>query len=340
MISLKPFFQASYLETQSNFLFWNSGQIIGSMKFSILIFFTSFLFFSCATEMQIPSISDSNRIEKDLYRITKTDKSRNYQNIETLNFVAGYIYDELSLSCDTVYFQKYIVNGTAYKNVIGIIGKDKKERVVVGAHYDVAGNQEGADDNASGVAGLLELSRLLSKENLDYMVELVAYTLEEPPFFRTEHMGSHIHAKSLIESSENVKGMICLEMIGYFSEAKNSQDYPIGLLKLFYGNKGDFITVVQKFGNGSFGRKVNRKMKSHKLIRTKSFRAPVKLPGIDFSDHLNYWKFGYRAVMITNTAFYRNKHYHEPTDKMETLDLEKMGLVIDQVFLTLKEIDK
>ncbi len=184
----------------------------------------------------------------------------------------------------------------------------------------------------------MELARLISKDSVKHQIDFVAYTLEEPPFFRTEKMGSHVHAKSLFENGETIKGMICLEMIGFFSDSKDSQKYPIGFLKLFYGNKGAFITVVQKFGNGKFGRQVKRKMKKQGLIKTKSFKAPARLPGIESSDHLNYWKYGYSAVMIANTAFYRNKNYHQPTDKMETLDLNRMSLVIDELFLTIKSL--
>ena len=299
-----------------------------------LIVFTN----SCIARKNNQSYSDTTRIKNDLNIITKTSKPRNYINVETLDFVANYIYQELSKNCDTVYYQRYSVNGLEYKNVIGIIGIEKNDKLVVGAHYDVCGDQEGADDNASGVVGLLELSRLISKDDLDYQVELVAYTLEEPPFFRTDNMGSHIHAKSLKDNNIQIKGMVCLEMIGYFNDDKNSQDYPIGFLKLFFGSKGDFITIVQKFGNGRFGRQIKRRMKKQNLIKTKSFKAPAKLPGIDFSDHLNYWRYGYGAVMITNTAFYRNKNYREQTDKMGTLDLKRMGLVIDEVFLTLKKL--
>lgn len=306
----------------------------------ILIVFLVLSHTSCARKISVTHnvLTDTVRIENDLKVITKTAKSRNYKNIETLNFVADYIYNELSKNCDTVYFQTYNVDGVEYKNVIGSIGIDKPERIIVGAHYDVAGNQEGADDNASGVTGVLELSRLLSKESLKYQIDFVAYSLEELPFFRTKYMGSNVHAKMLFEKQQKVKGMICLEMIGYYNDEPKSQSYPIGLLKLFYGDKGDYITVVQKFGNGKFGRQVKKLMKNQKLIKTKSFSAPAKLPGIDFSDHQNYWKYGYSAVMITNTAFYRNENYHKPTDTMETLDLKRMALVIDQVFLTIKEL--
>lgn len=307
-------------------------------KLFVILLITGFAICNCLAANKPERQSDTARIENDLRIITKTEKSRNYRNIETLNFIAQYIFDEFSKNCDTVYYQTYLVNGAEYKNVIGSIGLDKKDKIVVGAHYDVAGDQEGADDNASGVAGLLELSRLLSKDTLEHRIDLVAYTLEEPPFFRTENMGSHIHAKSLYENGEKIRGMICLEMIGYFSDNKKSQNYPAGFLRLFYGNKGDFITVVQKFGNGKFGRQIKRKMKKQRLIKTKAFKSPAKLAGIDLSDHLNYWKYDYSAVMITDTAFYRNKNYHKATDKMETLDLHRLSLVINEIYLSVKQL--
>lgn len=293
---------------------------------------------SCWADRESIRYSDIVRIERDIRIITKTKESRNYQNIETLNFVAEYVFKELEKTCDTVYYQTYMVNGIEYKNVIGTIGLKKQERIVIGAHYDVAGDQEGADDNASGIAGLLELARLISGDTLRNRIDFVAYSLEEPPYFRTEQMGSFIHAKSLYDKKEPIRGMICLEMIGYFNENKNSQDYPVGFLKLFYGNRGDYITVVQKFGNGKFGRQINRKMKNSGIIKTKAFKSFKSLPGVDFSDHMNYWKFDYNAVMITNTAFYRNKNYHQVTDKIETLDLIKMSSVIDEVYVTLKQL--
>ncbi|UKN02067.1 M28 family peptidase [Paracrocinitomix mangrovi] len=280
--------------------------------------------------------SDTLLIAQHLRTITKTEQARNALNVEALNKVAEYIHSNFKQQCDTVFYQEYEVEGEVYKNVIGRMGPEDAPKIVVGAHYDVCGDQEGADDNATGVVGLLELSRMLNKDSLDVQIEFVAYTLEEPPFFRSQYMGSYVHAKSIYDYEEPTIGMVCLEMIGYFSDEKKSQRYPIGLLKMFYGGKGDYITVVQKFGNGKFGRKFNKDMKKQKLLPTKSFKGPAGLQGIDFSDHLNYWKFDYSAVMITNTAFYRNSNYHKNTDTMETLDLNRMALVIDEVYLTLK----
>jgi len=302
------------------------------MFFRKYIFFIALIIlFINATNAQIDTLS----IRKHLNKIIKTEKPRNYRNIETLNRVANYIYRVFNKYSDTVYYQPFTVNGKTYKNVIAVFGSQNTQTIVAGAHYDVYGNQDGADDNASGVVGLLELAKLLKGEKLKYRIELVAYTLEEPPYFKTENMGSYVHAQSLHQNKVEVYGMFSLEMIGYYDDTKKSQKYPIGILSLFYGNKGDFITLVNKLHKGKFARRFSRKFKKQKLIKTKKFTAPAKLPGIDFSDHLNYWKFGFSALMITDTAFYRNQNYHEQTDTMETLDLTRMQKVIETLYKAL-----
>ena len=176
---------------------------------------------------------------------------------------------------------------------------------------------------------------MLSGKELNTQIELVAFTLEEPPYFRTDKMGSYIHAKSLIDTERKINGMICLEMIGYYDSTKKSQHYPLRFLSLFYGNRGDFITVVNKIGKHKFARQFTKHFKKIAVIEAKKFTGPKGLQGIDFSDHLNYWKFGISALMITDTAFYRNMHYHESGDKMEILDIHKMAQVIDAVFKSL-----
>lgn len=282
--------------------------------------------------------SDTNLIKIHLEKITKTDSYRNYKNTDQLNATADYIKRVFSQYADSSYFQPYTVNGLPYKNVICSFGTENKKRIIVGAHYDVCGDQEGADDNASGVVGLLELARMLKGKDLKYRIDLVAFTLEEPPFFRTEAMGSYIHAKSLLEDKENIMGMLSVEMIGYFDDAKKSQTYPVGILSWFYGNKGNYITLVKKFAAGKFTRKFCRKFKASKKIRTKTFAAPPSLPGIDYSDHLNYWKFGISALMITDTSFYRNANYHEKGDTMESLDIASMSQVIDGILFSLLKL--
>jgi len=282
--------------------------------------------------------ADTSKIIDHLTQITKTEKPRHHKNLKELNEVAQYIYGVFQKYADSTYYQTYKIGEVEYKNVVCVFGSKNSKTVVVGAHYDVCGNQEGADDNASGTVGLLELARMLKDKKLNHRIEMVAYTLEEPPYFRSEYMGSYIHAKSLQNSNKDVYGMVCLEMIGYFDDQKKSQDYPIGILSLIYGNRGNYITLINKFNKGKLARKFAKGFKKNALIKTKKFTGPKFLPGIDFSDHLNYWKFGYSALMITDTAFYRNKNYHESTDKMNTLNISKMAKVIDTVFSTITNL--
>ena len=289
--------------------------------------------------VMLPIRSDSILIMQHLKAITKTNGYRNYKNLPLLHQTAEYIFSAFQQYADTVYYQPYQVNGVTYKNVIcRLESANNRPLVVIGAHYDVCGDQEGADDNASGVVGLLELVRILSKEKLSYPVEIVAYCLEEPPFFRTESMGSYIHAKSLYDAKTPVYGMVALEMIGYFDDRAKSQSYPVKVMKVAYGRTGDFILLAQKIGAGTFVRNFSEGFKNLATIDAKNLKAPSKIEGIDFSDHLNYWKFGYDALMVTNTAFYRNHNYHQISDTMETLDISKMMKVIDTTVSAIKGI--
>ncbi|HEY8937597.1 MAG TPA: M28 family peptidase [Cyclobacteriaceae bacterium] len=268
--------------------------------------------------------------------LTKTSTFRNHNNINQLNKTAGYIRSVFTLYSKNVSYQEFKVSGLTYKNIIASFGMENTQRIIIGAHYDVCGQQQGADDNATGITGLLELARMLKGEKLKYHVDLVAYSLEEPPYFRTQNMGSYVHAKSLADAKAQVYGMISLEMIGYFRDEKNSQSYPVETMASVYGTTGDFITLVKKDANaGKFTDTFCNAFKLTKTIKTEIFSGPPSLPGIDFSDHLNYWKFGFSAFMISDTAFYRNKNYHSSSDTIETLDLKRMGKVIDGIYKVL-----
>ncbi|MCT2408333.1 M28 family peptidase [Chryseobacterium antibioticum] len=303
-----------------------------------LIFIAVFCFAADSKNKPVqksPVPADINRVKSHLTALTQTSEFRNHKNIDQLNAVADYIKQNFSKYGDSTTFQEYNIEGKIYKNVITSFGTENKKRIIIGAHYDVCGEQQGADDNATGVTALLELARMLKDQKLNYRIDLVAYTLEEPPYFRTENMGSHIHAQYLKDHNIDVYGMASVEMIGYFKDEKNSQSYPLGILSWVYGNKGDFITLVKKFGAGNFVNHFSSNFKEANQIKTETFTAPTSVKGTDFSDHLNYWKFGYSALMITDTSFFRNKNYHETTDTLETLDLARMTNVIDGIFLSL-----
>lgn len=296
---------------------------------------TSPLFIDSELAMQVPVRKE--RLQQDVAFLTNITPARNAENPSSLNEASEYIYDIFNSSGLDTKYQTYQVNNQSYRNVIASVGPASAPKIVIGAHYDVCGDQDGADDNASGVAGLLEVARLLGelKPDLNFSVELVAYSLEEPPFFRTEYMGSAVHAKSLKTNNDLVEVMICLEMIGFYSDAPKSQSYPISLMKLFYPGKANFIAVVGKSNASKPIKKAKKLMRQTCSIEVRSIAAPPNLVGIDFSDHLNYWAQDYPAVMINNTAFYRSPHYHEKTDTMETLDFDKMTEVVKGIYGTI-----
>jgi Zn-dependent M28 family amino/carboxypeptidase len=277
--------------------------------------------------------------KKNLYNhvnfLTSITPARNHANLAELTQAADYIHDEFAKLKGKPERQKYKAdNGNKYENIIWSYNTDKTERVIIGGHYDVCGDQKGADDNASAVAGLLELARLVDslQPNLPYRVDFVSYCLEEPPNFRTTNMGSYVHAKSLIDKEIVVKSMICLEMIGYFSSQPNSQDYPVGAMKLVYPTKGNFIAVVGNMTSRGLVGDIKSEMITYSNLPVAAIAAPAKIQGIDFSDHQNYWKFGIPAVMITDTAFFRNGNYHRETDTIETLDFDSMTEVVRGVY--------
>lgn len=257
---------------------------------------------------------------------------------DKLDAVANYIYKRFQQYKDaTIYEQVFEVKGWEYKNVIARFGPIGNGRIVIGAHYDSEQGKPGADDNAGGVAGLLELARLLGQTELGIEVELVAYALEEPPYFRTEHMGSAHHARALREQGVDVRLMLALEMIGYFSDEPGSQSYPIEPIKWLYPDTGHFIAVVGDLKNMLETRRVKAAMTGAGPLPVYSINAPALIPGVDFSDHLNYWYEGFPALMITDTAFYRNPAYHTKQDLPEQLDYERMALVVDGVMAVVRE---
>ncbi|MBH8569453.1 M28 family peptidase [Microvirga sp. STS02] len=283
-----------------------------------------------------PALADTVRLRRHLQFLTSTPQPRNYQHPAVLDSVAAYVQQQLrAAGAHLVGTQPYAVRGQTYRNVLASFGPVDGPRLIIGAHYDVCGDQPGADDNGTGVAALLELARLLGQQSeLPYRIDLVAYTLEEPPFFRTPNMGSYVHAASLKAAGVPVRGMVALETLGYYDDRRGTQRYPVWPLKFIYGSRGNYITVAQKFGNGRFGRQFARRYRGVGALPVKRFKAPAWLPGIDFSDHLNYWKFGFPAVLLTDTAFYRNRSYHEATDTMARLDMRRLGLAIEALLAT------
>jgi Zn-dependent M28 family amino/carboxypeptidase len=278
--------------------------------------------------------SSTKRLYIDVEYLTKITPPRNSENLDALNKAANYIKQEFDKAGLPTTEQKWQADGKEFKNVIASYNPDKKGRLIVGAHYDVCGDQPGADDNASAVAGLLETARMVAanKPTLEYRIDFVAYSLEEPPYFAGSQMGSYIHAKSLKDAKVPVIGMLCYEMIGYFSDKPNSQGFPSDELKKVYPNTGNFIIVVGLEQQKDFSKKIYGLMKEGAAVDVQLINFPSAAGLAGLSDHRNYWAFGFPAVMINDTSFLRNRNYHQKSDTIETLNFDKMAAVVNACY--------
>lgn len=245
-----------------------------------------------------------------------------------LNQAADYITEQLQFYGYHVKFQHYAVFGKTVKNIIATkIGQRFPNKIIIiGAHYDTCGNP-GADDNASAIAGLLELAKSLASVPTACTIEFVAFVNEEPPFFKTKNMGSFIYAKAAKASGKNIAAVLILEMIGYFDNKPNSQSYPF-LFGPFYPNKGNYIGVISNFKSRRLAKDIVKIFKKQSQFPIERVSTLAFIPGVDFSDHWSFWKLNYPAVMITDTGFYRNPNYHKMTDTYKTLDYTSMAEVI------------
>ncbi len=255
---------------------------------------------------------------------------RSFLDTNKLDQAARYLEAQLSSFGYEISRQPFLFQGQTYVNLAAELkGTMAPEKIlVVGAHYDTVRSTPGADDNGSGVAGLLALARLLAESPLEKTVRFVAFSLEEPPTYRTKNMGSYHYARSLKQRKEQVEGMICLEMIGFFRDDEGSQMYPLPFFKLKFPGRGDYISLVGNLRSKKFTEKIASDFRKGTDLPFMTLNAPSLVVGIDFSDHWSFGKFGYPALMATDTAFYRNPHYHAHTDVPETLDYGRMTKVV------------
>ena len=263
---------------------------------------------------------------------------RDWQHRDNLDRCSDYIARHFRQAGATVEFQTFAVGKRQFRNVIGRFNKGKGPRIIVGAHYDACGEEPGADDNASGIASLIELAYCFGHDAPASPVELVAYVLEEPPFFQSGMMGSDIHARSIAGNKAGVRGVIVLEMVGAFNDEWGSQAYPAPVLRLLYPSRANFIGVVGRWDQGDWIKTVKAGMKGATDLPVYSIRAPTVIPGVDFSDHASYWPYGIKAVMVADTAFYRNKAYHKSGDTADKLDYDRMAKVVVSVFEAIRSL--
>jgi Zn-dependent M28 family amino/carboxypeptidase len=268
---------------------------------------------------------DPRRLEQNVRSLCAEHFPRDVFHPEVLDRAAAFLRAELEKAGARTIDQPFSMGGRTYRNVVASLGPETTERVVVGAHYDACGEAPGADDNASGVAGLIELARLIAGAPLSLRVELVAFTLEEPPSFGSPAMGSAVHARSLREAGVRVRAMLALEMIGCFKDGPQTQEFPFPPLRLFYPGRGNFLALAGRLSELALLRRVKTAMRKASPLPVHSIAAPRGLFGIDLSDNVSYWDQGFPAIMVTDTAFFRNERYHTLADTPDTLDYGRMA---------------
>jgi Zn-dependent M28 family amino/carboxypeptidase len=281
------------------------------------------------TNQQLETASHLSQCVKYL---SETIGERNLSKAGTLQATTDYFQSQLKQAGYAVTEQTYLVQGHQVRNLeVKLPGTDVADNtVVVGAHYDSVAGAPGADDNASGAAGVLELARLLQGSAHRKTIRLVLFVNEEPPFFQTESMGSLVYARQLRTEHVSVSAMISLEMLGFYSDLPGSQKYP-ALLGLFYPNRGNFIAFVGNPQSRSLVRQSVRKFRETTKFPSEGIAAPADWPGVGWSDHWSFWQEQYPAVMITDTALFRYPYYHTPLDTANRVDFQKMARVVEGV---------
>jgi Zn-dependent M28 family amino/carboxypeptidase len=264
---------------------------------------------------------------------------RTYRDFDRLEGAASYISEQFVSFGYRVTRQPFVFGGSTYHNIIAErTGNSFPDTLlIVGAHYDSMSTTPGADDNASGVAGLLGIARALAGVTMERTVRFVAFALEEWPVYRSSNMASYHYALSLKEKHEHVEGMICLEMIGYFCDREGCQHYPFPFMNTMFPKTGNFISMVGNRRSKSFTENIAKSFRQGTDLPLVTLNAPAIMIGIDFSDHWSFNKFGYRALMVTDTAFYRNPYYHAPTDLPDTLDYARMSKVVEGLIAAIEE---
>jgi Zn-dependent M28 family amino/carboxypeptidase len=253
---------------------------------------------------------------------------RNVWRPEALEAAAGYIRKTLEDAGYAVSVQPFASRGLTVNNLEAVLpGHGAADEIIVaGAHYDSVAGTPGANDNASGVAALLELARLLAGTALPRTVRFVAFANEEAPFFYGDEMGSNVYATRARAHGEHIEAMLSLETIGYYTDQPASQQYPCPF-SYFYPDTGNFIGFVGDLSSWRLVRRTIRAFRESTAFPSEGVAAPGWTKGVHWSDHWSFWEAGYPAIMVTDTALYRYPHYHAATDTPEKLDYTGLAKV-------------
>lgn len=271
-----------------------------------------------------------DRLRAHVAKLATEIGERNVFRPRALHAAADYIRGEWTAMGYDVDAQSYRANGVLSENLeITLPGTGTPgEVILIGAHYDSVQGSPGANDNASGVAALLEIGRAFARVASDRSVRLVAFVNEEPPFFYWGQMGSMIYAKAARARGDDIRLMVSLEMLGCYSDAPGSQSYP-ALLRFFYPDRGNFVAFVSNLRSRKPLRQLVAAFHAHSDFPAESLATFQFVPGVAWSDQLSFWRQGYPALMVTDTAFYRYAYYHTALDTPEKLNYPAMARVVD-----------
>ncbi|MGR2740142.1 M28 family peptidase [Billgrantia sp. Q4P2] len=266
------------------------------------------------------------RLHDHVRALSEEIGERHYWRPEALQAAGDYIEHSFQAAGHRPRRQAVPTGSWTFHNIEVVLsgGRLADEVLVVGAHYDTVRGTPGADDNASGVAVLIELANLLQDAELDRSLHLVAFVNEEMPFFGSEAMGSLLYARRAKAEGTDIMGMISLEMLGYFSDEPGSQAYPFPLDR-FYPDTGNFLAFVSNLESRRLVHRAIGAFRRHAEVPSEGLAAPPQLGDIRRSDHWAFWEKGYPAMMLTDTANFRNPYYHGPSDTHDRLDYATMA---------------
>ncbi len=276
---------------------------------------------------------EAARLRSHVHALAGEIGERNVFHPEALQAAAAYIRGRWNAQDYPVSAQRYEVEGLPCENLeVSRSGHRKAgEILLIGAHYDSVRGSPGANDNASGVAALLELSRLFATLKPERTVRFVAFVNEEPPFFYWRQMGSMVYAKAARDRGDDIRLMMSLEMLGSYSDLPGSQRYP-PLFRYFYPDRGNFIAFVSNFDSRAMLKRAVAAFQAGSDFPIEHVATFSFVPGVSWSDHQSFWRNGYPALMVTDTAFYRYAHYHTARDTPEKVNYAAMTEVVQGLF--------
>lgn len=278
------------------------------------------------------------QLKRDVNTLASKIGRRNIDNYPNLVAAKEFLDRELTHAGYTVREQKYTVDGKTFSNLeVEIPGSSLAEQIlVIGGHYDSAFTSPGANDNATGAAAVLALAREFVGTKPQRTLRFVEFTNEEPPFFQTKNMGSLVYAQAAKERGDEIVGMFSLETLGYFTDTANTQKYPPPLSWL-YPSQGNFIGLISNLDSRELLRNTIRSFRAQAKFPSEGAALPSAIEGVGWSDHWSFWQQGYQAVMITDTAPFRDPNYHTWADTADNIDFEKLARVTDGISKVIRD---